>query len=516
MRAARGLGSARGALLLAAALLAGCASLPPLDERSVSSAFTDTADTRLGHAVQPAAQAHPGSSGVLALADGRDAFAARLRLAEAAERSLDVQYYLWRNDMSGTLLFEALRRAAERGVRVRLLLDDNNTTDEVDDALAVLDAEPNVEVRLFNPFPVRRWRAFGFLGDFPRLNRRMHNKSFTADNQVTIVGGRNIGDNYFGAADDVLFVDLDVLAVGPVVHEVSADFDRYWVSASAYPAARVLPPADAPTRDAVRTRTAQVERDPAAQAYLTALAGQPFVRALEEHRLPFEWVPVQLVSDDPAKGLGRAAEADLLASRLRRVVGAAPRRELELVSSYFVPGERGTEYFAGLARRGVKVVVLTNSLAATDVMAVHAGYARWREPLVEAGVVLYEMKPTLPRGERQGLGSSSAASLHAKTFSIDRERVFVGSFNIDPRSARLNTELGLVIDSPALARTIADSVVADAAERAWRVRLDDGGRLQWVESQGGREIVHDTEPGSGFWRRLAVRLMSLLPLDWLL
>ena len=498
------------------ALLAGCASLPSLDGRIVSTALADTDGTRLGRAAQAAARAHPGASGVLALADGRDAFAARVRLADAAERSLDVQYYLWRNDMSGVLLFEALRRAADRGVRVRLLLDDNNTTDEIDDVLAALDAHPNVEVRLFNPFPVRRWRAFGFLGDFPRLNRRMHNKSFTADNQVTIVGGRNVGDNYFDAANDLLFVDLDVLAVGPVVQDVSRDFDRYWASDSAYPVGRVLPPADPATLAAVRERAASVERDPAARDYLAALADQPFVRALLAHRLPLEWSPVHLVSDDPAKGLGRASRDELLAARLRRIVGDAPRRALELVSPYFVPGENGTEYFAQLARSGVQVVVLTNSLAATDVMAVHAGYARWRKPLLEAGVTLYEMKPTAERGAPQRTGSSSAASLHAKTFVFDRERVFVGSFNIDPRSLRLNTELGVVIDNRSLAATIAGTISRNVAERAWRMRLGDGGALQWVETQAGREVVHDEEPGSGFWRRLGVRLMSLLPLDWLL
>ena len=213
------------------ALSQGCTFLPPLDGRTISTRLQNTAESRLGRSIAPLAEAHPGLTGVVPLLSGRDAFAARVRLADVAERSLDVQYYIWHADLSGTLLLDALRRAADRGVRVRLLLDDNNTGD-LDETLAALDAQPNIEVRLFNPFAVRQWRPLGYLFDFARLNRRMHNKSFTADNQATVIGGRNVGDEYFAAGQDVLFVDLDVLAVGPIVDEVSRDFDRYWASGS--------------------------------------------------------------------------------------------------------------------------------------------------------------------------------------------------------------------------------------------------------------------------------------------
>ena len=506
------------ALVLASLLLPGCAQLPPLGERSSSVALQDTAQTRIGRSVGALVQAHPGRSGLIALADGRDAFAARVRLAEVAERSLDVQYYIWHDDMSGTLLFDALRRAADRGVRVRLLLDDNNTA-ALDSTLAALDAHPNIELRLFNPFAIRNWRVLGYLGDFPRLNRRMHNKSFTADNQATIIGGRNIGDEYFDAGRDVLFVDLDVLAIGPVVREVSQDFDRYWASASSYPAASVLPPADPAATQALASAAAEVAHDAHARAYLTALASSPFVRAMLARQLPFDWALARMVSDDPAKGLGRAKADDLLWSRLKRIV-ATPTRELQLVSPYFVPTQAGVDYFVGLARKGVKVTVLTNSLEATDVAAVHAGYAKWRRPLLEAGVILYEMKRTSPPPkdrERGRLGSSSGSSLHAKTFAIDGSQVFVGSFNFDPRSARLNTELGFVIDCAAMAQAIAESFADNIATQAYRVRLGADGALRWVEAQpDGAEVVHDEEPGVGFWLRLGVRVMSLLPIDSLL
>lgn len=363
----------------------------PLAGRTPSVSLQDTAQTRLGRVIVPLAKAHPGMSGVVPLLDGRDAFAARVRLADAAERSLDVQYYIWHKDLSGTLLLDALRRAAERGVRVRLLLDDNNTVG-MDATLAALDAQPNIEVRLFNPFVVRRWRPLGYVFDFTRLNRRMHNKSFTADSQATVIGGRNVGDEYFEVAgQDLLFVDLDVLAIGPVVKDVSHDFDRYWASGSSYPASRVLPRVEPVVVAELAAAVLKLEREPAALAYLDAIASSRFVGRLLANELAFEWAKVTMVSDDPAKGLGQAADDELMWSRLKQVM-KKPVNSLELVSAYFVPGAEGVDFLSGLARSGVKVTVLTNSLAATDVAAVHAGYAKRRKPLLEAGVALYEMK----------------------------------------------------------------------------------------------------------------------------
>ncbi len=473
-------------------------------------------DTGLGRAIAPQARAHAERSGVVALADARDAFASRVLLADAAQRSLDLQYYIWRADLSGTLLFEALHRAAERGVHVRLLLDDNNTAG-LDPLLRVLDAHPNIELRLFNPFAQRWARWLGYLIDFARLNRRMHNKSFTADGQATIVGGRNVGDEYFDADDERLFLDLDVLAVGPVVHEVAKDFERYWNSGSAYAVDRLLPAADRADLDALAARASLIEHDPAAAAYMRALHGSDFVQRTLGGALAFEWTTARLVSDDPAKGLDRAPPEALIGRHLRATLGE-PLRELQLVSPYFVPGAAGVAAFAALARRGVKVSVLTNSLAATDVAAVHAGYAKRRKALLEAGVALYEMKPTASRAGASGRAriGRSAASLHAKTFAVDRARVFVGSFNFDPRSARLNTEMGLVIDSAALAGRLADAFATDIAQHSYELRLGPRGALQWLERQDEQVVLHDTEPGSSHGLRAAVRLLSLLPIEWLL
>lgn len=505
------------ACLVGAALLAGCATLPPLDGRSVSSALGDTGATRIGQAVVPLAAGHPGLSGVHVLVDGRDAFAARMLMADAAERSLDVQYYIWRQDSTGTLLLDALRAAAARGVRVRLLLDDNNTAG-LDDALALLAGQPNIEVRLFNPYAARGARLFGMLGDFRRLNRRMHNKSYTVDGQATIVGGRNVGDEYFDAAGEVLFSDLDIMAVGQVVADVERDFDRYWNSRSAYPLQSLVAPPSPAGAAAVTRQAAALAATPATQAYLTAMRASSFVASLTQHSLPLEWAPVQLVSDDPDKVLEQAAAASTVAHQLPALLGE-PKRQLDLVSPYFVPGPAWSARFAALPAAGVKVRILTNSLEATDVPAVHAGYAKWRATLLRGGVTLLELKRSWPRAndpKRSGIAGSSSSSLHAKTFGIDQARVFVGSFNLDPRSAELNTEMGFVIDSPVLAQRLSAVLGSTVLQRAYEVRLAPDGSLYWLEQGPAGTVRHDTEPGANWWQRGVVKLLSLLPIDWLL
>src|SRR5258706_7666209 len=431
------------------AAVGGCASLPDTAAREPSSALAHPAASRLGRALAPAIRAHPGRSGIYSLGDGRDAFAARVLLARAAERSLDVQYYILRADTTSGLLCEALWQAAERGVRVRLLLDDNNTSG-LDDALAALDAHRNIEVRLFNPYSSRSWRLGELATDFSRLNRRMHNKSFTADNRATIVGGRNLGDEYFGAEGTVEFADLDVLAVGAVVPEVSASFDAYWNSASAFPVAALIKPAEAQAAARVREAWARLYERPGAPRYVAALRSTALVQQLVAGNLPLEWGTARVVSDDPAKVLHPPERQDLhMLPRLQAALGK-PARELDLVSPYFVPTADGSAALRALAERGVKVRVLTNSLAATDVAPVHAGYAKYREELLRAGVRLYELKPTA-KVERDDHPGGSDASLHAKTFAVDRSRIFVGSFNFAPRSARLNTELGVVVERVRLA-----------------------------------------------------------------
>ena len=511
------LSSTLAAWLLAASLLGGCAALPPLEGRVASTALADAAGTRIGKAVAPLAAQHPGLSGVHVLLDGRDAFAARMMMANTAERSLDVQYYIWRNDTTGTLLLDALRAAAMRGVRVRLLLDDNNTAG-LDGQLALLAAQPNVQVRLFNPFAARGARLMGMLADFKRLNRRMHNKSFTVDGHATIVGGRNVGDEYFDATGEVLFSDLDIMAIGPVVAAVQQDFDRYWNSRSAYPLQLLVPWPSAGTAAELRSHAASLSGSASALAYMDAMHASNFVSELMKASLPLEWAPVTLVSDDPAKVLGEAREEESVAQRLPALLGA-PAAQLDLVSPYFVPGPVWNARFGVLAASGVKVRILTNSLEATDVTAVHAGYAKWRVPLLRAGVRLLELKRSWTaqnEPKRSRVTGSSASSLHAKTIGVDLKRVFVGSFNVDFRSAELNTEMGFVIDSPALAQRMATVLDTRVMERAYEVMLTPEGQLYWVERGPGGTVRHDSEPGAGVLQRGTVEFLSLLPIDWLL
>ncbi len=520
-RESRSLPPLRSAIALLAAgliaLLAGCASLPPLEGRTATTALADTSQTLLGGRIGVDAAAHPGKTGVHAIPEPHDAFAARVALAGVAEKSIDAQYYIWHGDQVGYLMFEALWRAAERGVRVRLLLDDANTKG-LDPTIATLDAHPNIEVRLYNPLTERSARLLNFVGDFKRVNHRMHNKSFTVDNQVTIVGGRNIANEYFGAGTGVTLTDLDVIAAGEAVREVSKEFDLYWNSASAYPAASFVG-VPGPTGAAdLEARFTANRADPQSMVYLDAVRATPLLRELLERKLSIEWTTARLVYDDPAKTLEDERADILLFTQLMQSFGNI-EKTFDLVSPYFIPGEGGTAGLVALAKRGVKIRILTNSLATAEAAAVHAGYAKRRDDLLRAGVELYELKPVAgaSRGDEKLPGPSVGTGLHAKTYAVDGKSIFVGSFNFDQRSAHLNTEMGLVIDSPALAQRLAQAFDTSIRERSWQVRLaKDGAGLEWVDHTAAGETVYTTEPETNWWRRFRTGFMAVMPIDWLL
>lgn len=493
--------------------------MPTIENRTESVALSveQARDTTLGQALKPLIEQHPDESGVFALGNPRESFAVRVLLARAAARTLDVHYYIWHGDTTGKLLMAALYEAAERGVRVRLLLDDNGTAG-VDTELATLNAHSNIEVRLFNPFLNRRFKPLGYTYDFFRLNRRMHNKSFTADAQATVIGGRNVGDEYFGATSGILKADLDALLVGPVVEELVVDFDRYWASLSSYPLERIVPLLRSGDQSRTLASVQAADDSPQAQKYLDAIRESTFIEKLLDGDPGLTWSQVQMVTDDPAKGLGKIEGEGLLINQLDSIL-AQPVRSVVLVSPYFVPTMAGTEAFAAMANRGVEVRILTNSLEATDVLPVHAGYAKRRKALLKAGVMLYEMKrlskaPT--RHASAGPFGSSASSLHAKTFSVDGLRAFIGSFNFDPRSMHLNTELGFVIDDPVLAGDIEAALQDGIPERAYEVRLSDGGKLYWLEHKDNDIVEINKEPNSGWFKRAAVVVLSYLPIEWLL
>lgn len=481
----------------------------------------DTPECRIARAIAGLEADNPGLSGILPLVDSRNAYAARLKLIRAADVCLDVQYYIWREDVAGLLLLDELRMAADRGVKVRLLLDDNGIA-KLDDELAALESHPNIEVRLFNPFVIRAPKIMGYLLDFFRLNRRMHNKSLTADNQMTIIGGRNIGDEYFGPGDQPEFADLDVLAIGAIVPEMATDFTRYWTSASSYPAPLILPvaPSDALDQLARRTQLLAATSE-LARAYHDAVDARAYTDPLTHQSHEYDWVPVTMMSDDPAKALGHAPRTPSPIGEIGAIMDQA-RQQLGLVSAYFVPAKAGTAMFEAMAARGVAVDVLTNALSSTDVAVVHAGYARYRRRLLKAGVRLWEMKGDAPRhpparsGVLGSLPRSSRSSLHAKTFTIDTERLFVGSFNFDPRSMHLNTELGFLMDSPALAQRLQELFNEPLRQRAYEVQLSPNGAMQWIDAGPEGTVIHTTDPGTTVVRRAQVVLWSMLPIEWLL
>ncbi|WLH14857.1 phospholipase D family protein [Pseudomonas hefeiensis] len=506
-------------LIMMMGWLSACTPLPSLEGRNVSEALLsqDGADTQLGRGLAPQVERHPGLSGVASLSDPLGAFAARMVLITAAQRTIDVQYYIWRDDTTGNLMLHALHEAAKRKVRVRMLIDDNGTSG-LDEKLALLNAQENVEVRLFNPFPQRRFKSMGFLTDFGRLNRRMHNKSLTVDGQVTVVGGRNIGDEYFGATQGIAFADLDVLVAGTVVDDVSKDFDRYWNSPSAYPVETLVALPDGQRSEQLHEEESASAIGSRAKAYVDVITQSQFVEDLTRGQMALQWVPVRMVSDDPGKVLDEAPPQTLLLSRLTELLGR-PAESIDLISPYFVPTKHGVEAFGALADEGVRLRILTNAMESTDVLAVHAGYAKSRAPLLKKSIELFEMRhqsaPDAPK-EKAGPFGSSGASLHAKTFAVDGKRVFVGSFNFDPRSARLNTELGFVIDSEPMARAIAKAFDDAIFDHAYQLELDEDDKIVWLERspQGVKRLSE--EPSTSLWRRLYLRLLWWLPLEPLL
>jgi len=497
-------------------------SLPDRQGVEATQAIPPTRATQIGAAVLQGQEAHPDKSGVIPLAGGGEAFAARALLARTAEQSLDVQYYIWQADTTGYLLLDELRAAAERGVRVRLLVDDNGIAG-LDQKLRALDDLANFEVRLFNPFTLRRPKLLSFAFDFFRLNRRMHNKSFTADGAASIVGGRNVGDIYFAFGPDEHFIDTDVLAFGPAAADVSAAFDAYWNSASAYPAALILPAA-ADGLAQLHAAVAKAGASDLAVPYLAAIRQSPLIRTLLAGPYAVEWARVTLVVDDPDKGLGQQGAGGLLIERLATILKDAvtgPVVSLDLISAYFVPGQGGTDLLTGLAAQGVAVRVLTNAQEATDVVAVHGSYAGYRPALLAGGVTLGELRadPLIPQQDQTlaSLLAGSASSLHSKVFSIDGQRVFIGSFNFDPRSARLNTEMGLLIESPTFAAAVSLAMDQVMEDGAYVVRLSPADALEWVlQDANGAQIVQSIEPNTTWLDRFIVRVIGVLPLEWMM
>jgi len=470
--------------------------------------------TRLGQFFGPAAEAHPGLSGFSLLSQAREAFIVRLALADLAERSLDMQYYIWDGDTTGRIIVDRVMKAADRGVRVRLLVDDPFYNKASDPVKAALDAHPNVEIRLFNPASNRRWTRLDFLVDFRRFNRRMHNKLMVADGAAAIVGGRNIGDHYYGVNTIANFRDLDGLAVGPVLSDLSGVFERYWNSASAAPIAAIVARAyGASDLDAIRIRLRQ-ELAAADYPYPIGQDLDDLAAQGAELRESLVWAHGRIIADDPA-AVDRGKDADDVVTFIRGRVGEL-KDELLAEAPYFVLPAGAQAIVKTLHERKVRVRVLTNSLASNNQLAAHAGYAKTRRRLLENGMELYELRPDTDafRPGWSVLSHQSRAALHTKAMVFDRKAVFIGSFNLDPRSAVINTEAGLYIESRELAERLTTYMETGvAAANSYRVRFDAAGRVVWETVRDGEMVRYRNEPETGLRRRLVADLVKLLPID---
>lgn len=492
--------------------LSACAGVPFDYPKTASTALPPSTETALGRVDAAWKQAHGDLSGFIGLPEGIDALGVRLQMMERAERSIDAQYFIVKKDEAGALFVGKMLRAADRGVRVRLLVDDIFSTG-LDEAFTVLDSHPNVQVRLFNPLSRQGFKYWSYLIDFQRTNRRMHNKSFTVDNALSIVGGRNIGEEYFELDQDVKFDDYEVLVIGPVVDEISAGFDLFWNSGLSVPMEAFGTQADPGDLDRWRAYIAERidkgERGVYGQAIMS-----PLLRNITEGQVKPTTAEAALVTDGPDKlenAIGDPELASLTRETARRF--RAAQSEIIIITPYFIPQESGARLVEELVARGVRVVVVTNSLASTNHVAVYSGYRRYRKRLLEAGAEFYEIHVGKTGGKNAWGHRPEMVTLHSKAVVIDRETIFVGSLNFDPRSLLINSEMGLFIESASAAEAFAGRVFEDLPGVTYKVDLDERGALRWTYKSGDRHEVLYRSPNTGWARRFMVNLYSLLPIE---
>lgn len=505
-------------LFVAVLLFAGCATkIPTGYVRHDSTAFDKPETTELGQSFQQDIAAHPGKSGVLLLPSGEWAFRARAGLSNQAEKTIDAQYYIWESDTAGLILAERILRAADRGVRVRMLLD-HWTTQETDFRFARLDQHPNIEIRLFNPFQNYRFRGLEFFLSLKRLNHRMHNKAFIVDNAIAIVGGRNIGDNYFGVDTVANFRDLDLAMVGPAVQDVSASFDQYWNSEFSVPVSAIIK--KRLSEEEFQQKMTQLRRGVAElkdYPYPIDTSSDQVMARLGELRDEIIWAPVRALYDVPEKL--ETGDERVMGHLIE--LGRHKESELLVETAYVITGPDNVVRAQLNKERGIRQRLLTNSLATNNVLAAHAGYAKYRPDLIRNGVELYELRPDANSVKKKWslLAKRSSATLHTKACVIDREIVAIGSFNLDPRSTALNTEIVILVESAELAgqvKAFMDEGVNP--ENSYRVLLERDGeteaeRLVWITEVDGKEARYYSEPAVNFWRRFSTWLIGLLPIE---
>ncbi len=497
------------AFILQAVFISGCATVPHDIPKTTSVFITDTSDTHFGKLLASGAEAYGDQSGFFPLGQGMDALGARLRMLDKAERGVDLQYFLMKDDTAGRVMLHALLKAADRGVRIRFLLDDIFTS-APDRNLLLINQHPNIEVRLFNPISRRGMHWLNFIGNFRQANRRMHNKSFTVDNAVSIVGGRNIADEYFQLKKTEVFSDFDILAFGPIASDILKSFDSYWNHTLAIPIEQLSSEVEAGALEAERVLIDAREDAAYSEIYQEALQSQ-LLQELITGQQSFFKASASVLADDPEKLENKiSVEHNKLAGEIGELLSIA-EREVIFISPYYVPGKNGVEIMRKLGEKGIRVVVATNSLASNNHVPVHSGYARYRKDTIRAGVELYEARADAGRVTQAGSNGADQFTLHTKLILVDRRYLFVGSLNLDPRSIDINAEMGLLIDSEEMTGALVDVLDGLMPSLAYHVVLNAKGQLEWRGVIDGAEVVETSEPQAGRWLRFKAWVMRIGP-----
>jgi putative cardiolipin synthase len=496
-------------LLVAAGLVFGCSTVPLNQPKSLTTCITEVDETRLGRIAADWTAENQGLSGFYPLSRGMDALGVRLKLAERAEKSIDLQYFLMKDDTAGFVMTNALLQAADRGVRVRFLIDDIFTT-VPDRVFLLLDQHPNIEIRIFNPISRRGISKLNLVWNFRQANRRMHNKSFTVDNSFSVVGGRNIADVYFELNTAALFADLDVVVLGPVVKDISASFDEYWKHKLAVPVKQFTSISKKYRLEKVRKDFADKQDNLFESVYKEALDSH-LLQDLITKRLPLYAAPARVLADSPAKLTNTIGDGDVLMAPKVLDIFRNAEREVICITPYYVPGTNGVQFIQDLTNKGVRVIIITNSLASTNHIPVHSAYARYRKAVLEAGAKLYETRAnavTMLTGNGDG---PDMLTLHTKAFFIDGEQLFIGSMNLDPRSIEINAEMGLLIDSEPMLERLAASTKELLPNIAYEVRINKKGQLEWHGRIDNQSVIETKEPLTSRWRRFKAWCMKIVP-----
>lgn len=505
------------AVLLSAILLfSGCSSLPKEYHYTKRSTFQEHKGTAIDRLFASDIKKHPKLSGFYLIPYGEDALTARIAMCDLAEKSLDMQYYLWHNDDSGVLLAQHVIKAANRGVKVRILIDDIGLQGK-DSIISSISAHPNIDIRIFNPFAYRYLRIIDFLSDFDRLNHRMHNKTFIVDNRVSIIGGRNIGDQYFALSTKSNFRDLDIVSAGPIVRQISNVYEHFWSGSWSMPIELLVGKRYA-YRDLLSIEKSIDQRVSNIKFHYRLDRDLKEMRSrLVTIKNHFIWAEGYYIWDDPevmSKSYDnqKGTMIEKLSKRVKSLKG-----RLYIESAYFIPRDSGIEELKKLHNRGIKIRVLTNSLASNDVVPAHAGYAGYREDLIRSGVELYELREDVGGSDITNddlLTDTKNSGLHTKSVVFDDSSIFVGSFNLDPRSASINTEGGLYIKSKKLTRQLIKYMDQGVLpEHSYRVLLDKRGDLLWSTQIDGKTILYHTEPKSSIWKRFQSNFIGILPIE---